>query len=82
MSTNQTPQSSRGLKHQPRSTYVGTHGSSHIYSREWPSWASVGGEALGPVKAGYPSVGKFEGGEAEAGGWGNIFIEAGIGAIG
>ena len=29
----------------------GTHGSSHICSRGWPCWASVGEDALGPVMA-------------------------------
>jgi hypothetical protein len=37
-----------------------THGSSCICSREWPCWTSVGGEALGPEKAGCPSVGKCQ----------------------
>jgi hypothetical protein len=27
-----------------------THGSSCICSRGWPSWSSMGGEALGSVK--------------------------------
>jgi hypothetical protein len=31
-------------------THGGTHGSGYICSREWPSWSSMGGEALGPVK--------------------------------
>ena len=31
--------------------------------------ASVGGEALGPVKARYLSVGECKGREAEVGGW-------------
>ena len=38
VSTNQTPQSSQGLSHQPRSTY----GSSCICSRGWPCQASIG----------------------------------------
>jgi len=29
----------------------------------------MGGEALGPVNAGFPSVGKCQGREAEVGGW-------------
>jgi hypothetical protein len=44
ISTIQIPQSSQGLSHQPRSTHGGTHGSSCICSRGWPS--SIGGEAL------------------------------------
>jgi hypothetical protein len=39
-----------------------------ICSGEWPCGASMGEEALGPVKARYPSVGEFEGGEAGVGG--------------
>jgi hypothetical protein len=65
ISTNQMPQSSQGLNHQPRST----HGSSCICSRGWPCWASMGGEALGPVKAQCPSVGGCQGGEVGVGGW-------------
>ena len=42
-----------------------THGSSCIYSRGWPF--SVGGEALGPVKALCPSVGECQGQEAHVG---------------
>jgi hypothetical protein len=30
----------------------------------------VGGEALGPMKARFPSVGECEGWEARVGGWG------------
>jgi hypothetical protein len=57
ISTNQTPRSSQGLNHQPKSTHGGTHGSSCICSRGWLCQASVGEEALGPVKARCPSVG-------------------------
>jgi hypothetical protein len=40
-------------------------------SREWPYWASVGGEALCLVKAQCPSVGECQGWEAEwVRGWG------------
>jgi hypothetical protein len=57
--TNQYPQSSQGLNHQPKSTYSGTHGFSRICSRGWPSqtstgvgWGGVGWvEALYPMKA-------------------------------
>jgi hypothetical protein len=51
ISTNQYPQNSQRLNHQPKSTNGGTHVSSRICSRGWPCWASVGGEALGPVTA-------------------------------
>jgi hypothetical protein len=69
ISTNQTPQSSQGLNHQPRSTHGGTDGFSCIGSRGWPCWASMRGEAFGPVKARCPSVGEFKGGEAGVSGW-------------
>jgi hypothetical protein len=46
------------------STHGGTHGSSHICSRGWPSWSSVGGKDLGPVKALCPNVGECQGQEA------------------
>ena len=36
-----------------------------ICSRGLPSWSSMGGEALGPVKALCPSVGKCQGQEVE-----------------
>jgi hypothetical protein len=51
ISTNWIPQSSQGLNHQPRSTHGGTQGSNHICSRGWPCLASVGEEAISPVKA-------------------------------
>jgi len=57
ISTNQTVQSSQGLNHQPKSIHGGTHGTSHICNRGWPCWASMRGEALGPVKAECPHVG-------------------------
>jgi hypothetical protein len=60
ISTNETLQISQGLNNQPKSTHGGTHGSNRICSRGWPCWASMGGEALGPVKATCPSVGVFE----------------------
>jgi hypothetical protein len=34
----------------PKSTHGGTHGSSCICSRGWPSWLPMGGKAFGPVK--------------------------------
>jgi hypothetical protein len=54
---------------QPKSVRGYTHGSSHICSRGWLSLASMGGEALGPVAALCPSVGKCQGGEAGMCGW-------------
>ena len=38
-----------------------------VCSKGWPCQASVGGEALGPVKARCPSVGKCQVGEAGVG---------------
>jgi hypothetical protein len=55
------PQSSQGLNHQPKSTHGGTDDSNYICSRGWPCWSSMGGETLGPVKAGCPSVGGMPG---------------------
>jgi hypothetical protein len=51
ISTNQTSQSFQGLNHQPKNIHGGAHGFSFICSRGWPYLASMGGEALGPVKA-------------------------------
>ena len=49
-------------------THGGTHGSSCICSRGWPSWSSMGGEAIGPVKVLCPNIGKCQGQEAGEGG--------------
>jgi hypothetical protein len=77
-----TNQSSQGVNHQPRSTHGGNQGSSHICSRGWLFPASMGREALGPLKARCPSVGEFKGGEAGVGGFGHILIETGGGGMG
>ena len=61
----------------------GTHGSSCIYSRVWPSQTSMGGEVLGPVNAQCPSVGEMSGrgsgsmwfGEQGEGGWDRVILE-------
>jgi hypothetical protein len=66
--TNQYLQSSLGLNHQPKKTHGGTHGSSCICSRGWPSWSSMGGETLGPVKVLCPSIGNCQGWEVGMGG--------------
>jgi hypothetical protein len=65
--TNQYPQSSQGLNHQPKSTHGVTHGFSCICSRGWPSQTSMGGEALGPEKARCPNVGECQDKEAGVG---------------
>jgi hypothetical protein len=67
--TNQYPQRSQGLNHQPKKTHGGTHGSSCICSRGWPSKSSMGGEALGPVKVLCPSIGECQ--VVDVGGLGN-----------
>jgi hypothetical protein len=61
--TNQYPQSSQGLNHQPKFTHGGTCGSSCIYSRGWCSRLLMVGDSLGPVKALFPNVGEFQGQE-------------------
>ena len=58
--TNQYPQSSQGLNHQPKSTHGGTYGSSCICSRGWPCSISLGGEALGLKKLRCPCVGECQ----------------------
>ena len=58
--TNQYLQSFQGLNQQPNNTHKGTHSSSHICSRGWPYWTSVGREALSPVKAWCPIVGECQ----------------------
>jgi hypothetical protein len=73
------PQSSLGLNHQSKKTHGGTHGCSCICSRGWPSWPSMGGEALGPMKILYPSIGKCQAQEAGVGG---LWSRAGGGGIG
>jgi len=78
ISTNQPdPQSTQGLNHQPKNTHVGTNGSSHICSIGWHCLASIGGEALCPVKAHFPSVGECQCGKVGVGGTGCVLIKAG-----
>jgi len=69
ISTNQTPPELPGTKPPTMSTHGGTHGSSCIHSRGWPCPASIGGEALGPVKARLLSVGECQSIEVGMGGW-------------
>jgi hypothetical protein len=64
-----TNQSSQEPNHQPKRTHEGTHGSSHIYSRGYPYWASIGEEALDPMMAWCPSVRECEGREVGVGVW-------------
>jgi hypothetical protein len=54
------------------STYV------RICSRGWPCWSSMGGEALGPVKALCPTVGECQGQEVGVGG----LVSRGIKGVG
>ena len=60
ISTNQTPQSSQWLNQQPKSIHGRTDGSSCICTRGWPYEVSMGGEALGLVKAQWHSVGECQ----------------------
>jgi hypothetical protein len=66
--TSQYLRSSLGLNHQPNSIHGGTHCSSCICSRGWPSQSSMEGEALGPVKVICSSIGECQGQEAGVGG--------------
>ena len=50
ISNNKTTQSSQGSNHQTKSSHRSTNVCSFIYSRGLPYLASIGGEALGPVK--------------------------------
>jgi hypothetical protein len=67
-STNQNPQCSQGVNHQPNSTHVATHGSPSMCSRGWPCWTSMGGEAFGPVRVQCPSLRECQDWEAQVGG--------------
>jgi hypothetical protein len=62
-----------------QSTHSGTHGSSCICSREWPSQLSMGGET---VKALFPSVGEHQGQEMGVGGLVSRGRGEGIGGFG
>jgi hypothetical protein len=57
------------LNHQSKKTDGGTCDSSCICSRRWPSWSSMGGEALVPVKTICPSIGECHDREWEWVGW-------------
>jgi hypothetical protein len=50
----------------------------YICSRGWPSWSSVGGEALGTVKLLCPSIGECLGQEEGVGGLGSRGVREGI----
>jgi hypothetical protein len=56
--------------HQSKKTHHGKNGSSYICRRGWPSWSSMGGEALGPVKVPCSSIGECQGQEAGVSGLG------------
>jgi hypothetical protein len=57
--------------------FSGIENASHICGRGWPCWISVGGDALGPVGVGCPSVGECQGKRTGVGGWGSTLIEVG-----
>ena len=56
-----------GTKPPTKEQHGGTHGSSCICSRGWPCFTSMGGEALGPVKAQCSSVGECQDSEVGVG---------------
>ena len=66
--TKQYPQISLGLNHQSKKMHGGTHVSSCICSRGWPSQSSFGGEAFGPMRVQCTSIGEWQGQEAGVGG--------------
>jgi hypothetical protein len=68
-----TKQSSQGLIYQPRSIHGGTYGSSLMCSRELPCWASMGEEALGPMKVQCSSEGECKGRKVGMGGWVGVY---------
>lgn len=61
IATNQRPRSSQGLNFQPKSTHVGTYGSSNLCIRRWPYLAIMGGETFSPMEACCPTVGDARG---------------------
>ena len=62
------PKSFQGQNHHPKSTHGVNHCSRCICNTGWSCWASMRGEALGPMKAQCPSVGECQGQEAGVGG--------------
>jgi hypothetical protein len=52
-----------GTKYQPKTTHGVTHGLSRMCSKGWLCQVSIGGAALGPVKAQCPSIGECQGRE-------------------
>jgi hypothetical protein len=67
MSNNRVTQSSQSLNYQPKSIHGGNHGFRYICSRGWLYLISMGGEALGPVKAWCPSIWGCHNGEGAVG---------------
>ena len=64
-----TNQSAQGLRHPPKSKHGATYGSSPICSKGWLCQASMGEEALGPVKLDAPVQGNARAGrQAQVGG--------------
>jgi len=61
-------------KMQLKSTHGATYGSSCKCSRGWLCQASIGGEALGPVKARCPSEGECQSRKVGVGGWVGITL--------
>jgi len=74
ISSNQTPQSSQGLNHQPKSIHGRTHASSHICSIGWAVSGINGKRGLWSYKGSRMPV---QGGRRElVGGWGSTLMEA------
>jgi hypothetical protein len=65
----QVPPELLGTKPPIKETHGGTCGSSCICSRGWPCWTSMGGKALGPMKALCPRMEEWQGQEWEWVGW-------------
>ena len=63
--TNQYPQSSLGLNHQPKKTHGGTHSSSCICSRGQPIRSWMGSKSLVPVKVLCHSIRECQAGKLE-----------------
>jgi hypothetical protein len=69
----------RDLNNPSKKTHGGTCVFSCMCSRGWPSWTSIGEEALGLVKVLCPNTGECQGQEAELSGLGSRGRWKGIG---
>ena len=71
--TNQYPQSSDGLNHQPKNKHGGTQDSSHIWRRGRTCGISMRGEALSLLKVLCHSIGECQDREAGVGAYKKTF---------